>query len=229
MKQRSFLKNDVATSGYAMAKNISDSQMSELAAKFAYPKTERDYRNRAIFMVLSQTAMRASEICRLKLSNIIELDNGKPAFQFYRKKNKDLHIVPISEELLDAIEAYHNFAGIKSDHIFWSLPNFLKEKRTRIVERTFQRIVNSWNVKTGKRKLASCHSFRHTAGQKVFDKYGSIAAQKVLGHRSPVTTALFYTKPYFDASKSLNWDELDINYETKEEFEKRTGKKIEEN
>jgi integrase/recombinase XerC len=81
-------------------------------------------------------------------------------------------------------------------------------------------------VKTGKRKLASCHSLRHTAGQKVFDAKGSIAAQKLLGHSSPVTTALFYTKPYYDATDSLNWDELDINYETKEEFEKRTGKKV---
>jgi integrase/recombinase XerC len=210
----------------AMGKNISDSQMTELAQKFSHPKTERAYRDRAIFTVFSQTGMRASEICKLKFSNIILLDNDKPAFRFYRTKNKDWHIVPITEQMIDILEEYHKFAGIKSDHIFWSLPNFLKTKRTRICQRTFQRVVNSWNVKTGKRKLASCHSLRHTAGQKVFDAKGSIAAQKLLGHSSPVTTALFYTKPYYDATDSLNWDELDINYETKEEFEKRTGKKV---
>jgi integrase/recombinase XerC len=209
-----------------MAKNISDAQMTELAQKFANPRTERAYRDRAIFTVFSQTAMRASEICKLKFSNIIELDNSKPAFRFFRTKNKDWHIVPITERMIDILEEYHKFAGIKSDHIFWSLPNPLKNKRTRIVERTFQRIVNSWNVKTGKRKLASCHSLRHTAGQRVFDQMGSVAAQKILGHRSPVTTAQFYTKPYFDATKNLNWDEWDIDFETKEEFEKRTGEKV---
>jgi len=211
----------------AIGKNISDAQMSELAAKFSNPRTEKDYRNRAIFLVFSQTGMRASEICKLKFSNIITLDNDKPAFRFYRQKNNDWHIVPITERLIDALEEYHEFAKIKSDHIFWALPNFLKTKRTRIGTRTFRNIVRSWQVKTGKRKYASCHALRHTAGQKVFDLKGSIAAQKLLGHSSPVTTARFYTKPYYDATEALNWEEFDINYETKEDFEKRTGKKIE--
>ncbi|MBE8355692.1 site-specific recombinase, partial [Leptospira interrogans serovar Pomona] len=35
---------------------------------------------------------------------------------------------------------------------------------------------------------------------------GSIAAQKVLGHSTPVTTSKFYTKPYFDGSKFLTWE-----------------------
>lgn len=230
MSSRKFTKSHLTTTNnspaLAVGKNISDSQMSELAQKFSNPKTERAYRDRAVFYILSQTGMRASEICRLKLSNIIELDNSKPAFRFYRTKNNDWHIVPITERLIDSIMEYHKFAGIKNDHIFWSLPNFLKTKRTRITPRTFQRIVNSWNVKTGKHKLASPHSLRHTAGQKVFDTKGSMAAQKLLGHSSPVMTSMFYTKPYYDATDTLSWDKWDENYETKEEFENRTGEKV---
>lgn len=180
--------------------------MRELSKRFANPVTEEDYRNRAIFVVFSQTAMRASEICRLKFSDIIELDNSKPAFRFQRIKNSDFHIVPITENLIKTLEEYHSTAGIKEDHIFWSLPNFLKNKRTKICTRTFQRIINDWNIKTGKRKLATPHSFRHTAGQKVFDSMGSIAAQKLLGHSSPVTTSRYYTKSYVDATPTLNWE-----------------------
>ncbi|TGK17591.1 tyrosine-type recombinase/integrase, partial [Leptospira kmetyi] len=93
------------------------------------------------------------------------------------------------------------------DYFFQTLPKRNQTIRSPLSKRGLQFIVSSWNVKTCQGRNVHCHALRHTVGIRLLSEVGSIAAQKVLGHSSPITTSKFYTLPYFDGSEFLKtWD-----------------------
>ncbi|WP_040509944.1 tyrosine-type recombinase/integrase [Leptospira wolffii] len=185
-------------------KGLTDQVMRELKERFSLTMTEEDYRNKAIFLLMSKTGLRAKETVSLRFSGIFKAPSGENLIQYVRKGGKKGYSV-LSEEIITAVKAYHNAANIISDHFFLSRPKRHQKTRTPLTTRSLQRIVNSWNVVTCTGKTAHPHSIRHTVGQKLLEKAGSIAAQKVLGHSTPITTSKFYTKPYFDGSSYLEW------------------------
>lgn len=185
-------------------KGMTDEVMRELKERFTFPMTEEDYRNKAIFLLMSKTGLRAKETVSLRFSGIFKASSGENLIQYVRKGGKKGYSV-LSEEIITAVKAYHSIANIISDHFFLSRPKRHQKTRTPLTTRSLQRIVNSWNVKTCIGRTAHPHAIRHTVGQKLLEKAGSIAAQKVLGHSTPITTSKFYTKPYFDGSSYLEW------------------------
>jgi len=193
-------------SGESMfGKGVGEREMAELALKFSSPKTERDYRNRALFLVMSRTGLRAKEIVGLTFSNMVRTPEGEAVFCYEKKGGKIGYTMP-GEEALQAVREYHEFTGVRSDYFFFSLPNrSMGGQRTPITTTSLRRIVQTWDVRTGRGRLIHPHALRHSVGQRVMDAAGSIAAQKVLGHSSPVTTARFYTRPVYDGLRYLQW------------------------
>ncbi len=191
--------------GSALGKGLSDMVMQSLTAQFAEPTNERGLRDRALFLTMTRTALRAAEVVSLRWSNLIQLPEGPSAFRV-RVKGGRTHLVIPGDEAIAAVRAYHVAARIISDGLFHSLPNrALSGVRSILSTRGLQKIVNRWSVRTGTGKPVHPHAMRHTAVQKAFDLAGSIAAQKLAGHSSPVVTARHYTRPYFDGSIILSW------------------------
>ncbi|PJZ78790.1 tyrosine-type recombinase/integrase [Leptospira neocaledonica] len=185
-------------------KGLTDESMRELTRRFSKPKTEEDYRNRAIFAILSKTGLRAKELVSLRFSNLTKAPTGETLVTFVRKGGR-FGFAVIPEVSLETVRKYHTAFEIQSDMFFLSRPKRNQSTRTPLTTRSLQRIIGTWNVMTCQGRKVHPHALRHTVGQKMLDKAGSIAAQKVLGHSSPVTTAKFYTTPYYDSSKILIW------------------------
>ncbi|OMI16993.1 tyrosine-type recombinase/integrase [Leptospira weilii] len=189
----------------AFYKGFTDEVMRELFDRFSKPITEEDYRNRALFILISKTGLRAKEVISLRFTNLLKGPSGEILIQYVKKGGKKGFSV-LSEEILSIIRAYHEVSNIVSDNFFLSRPKRHQKQRTQLTTRSLQRIINSWNVTTCQGRKAHPHAIRHTVGQKLLETVGSIAAQKVLGHSNPNTTSKFYTKPYFDGSSYLKWD-----------------------
>ncbi|TGL35928.1 site-specific integrase [Leptospira koniambonensis] len=192
------------TSPPMFGKGLTDQTMQSLSKRFSKPKTEEEYRNRALFSILSKTGLRAKEIVSLRFSKLVKAPTGETLITFIRKGGH-LGYAVIPDEALKAVRDYHKASKIQSDMFFLSRPKRNQSNRTPLTTRSLQRIVGAWDVTTCQGRKVHPHALRHTVGQKLLDKAGSIAAQKVLGHSSPVTTAKFYTKPYFDGRQFLDW------------------------
>ncbi|TGN11608.1 tyrosine-type recombinase/integrase [Leptospira bandrabouensis] len=190
--------------GIMLTKGLSDVAMKELVDKFETPTTEAEYRNRAIFAVMSTTGLRAREVVSLKFSSLFESPEGLQLLRYYKKGGGE-GIICLNSKALDTVRKYHKRAGLNSDFFFLSLPEKNRKFRHPITTRTLQNIVRSWEQVTVSGRMIHPHSLRHTVAQRVMNKFGSIATQKLLGHASPTTTARYYTKPYFDASDVLVW------------------------
>ncbi len=187
-------------------RGLLDETMSELELRFQNPKTEREYRDRAIFLVMSRTGLRAAEVCALSFSQQVRLPGNRVAFSYTKKGGRTAYAIP-GEQALHAVREYHRLAGIESDAFFLSLPNRAKRNaRNRLGVRGLQKIVGAWNVQTATGRKIHPHALRHSVGAKLLETAGSIAAQKTLGHSSPRTTSAFYTPPFFDGSAHLRWE-----------------------
>ena len=190
--------------GLAFGKFLTDETMKKLSARFSEPVDERGYRDRALFLVMASTGLRAKEIVNLKFSDAVQTPHGKTAFRYTRKGGKEYYTIP-SKAALEAVKAYHQAVSEESDHFFLTLPTNRLAKRQAMTTKTLRLIINAWKSKRADGLKATPHSLRHTVGQRVFEKAGSIAVQKVLGHSTPITAQKFYTAPYFDGTDYLQW------------------------
>ncbi|WP_438266306.1 tyrosine-type recombinase/integrase [Leptospira alexanderi] len=186
-------------------KGLTDETMKYLTKKFANPVSERDYRNLAIFLILSQTALRAKEAVNLKFSDLLKAPTNETLARYVKKGGRIAYSV-ISERCVKAVQEYHSKFDLKSDYFFLSLPRRNQNWRSNLSTRGLQLIVNSWNVNTCSGKRVHPHSLRHTAGTKLLETSGSIAAQLTLGHSSNITTSKYYTKRFYNASMFLTWE-----------------------
>lgn len=198
-------RNSDPESGVMLGKGLTDQTMAELTRKFSTPVTERDFRNRALFSLMSKTGLRAKEIVSLRYSQLFQAPSGELLITYIKKGGRRGFSV-ITEETLLFLKEYHSRFEEKHDYFFLSLPGRNQSVRSNLSTRGLQLIVNSWGVTTCSGRIIHPHSIRHALGAKLLETAGSIAAQKVLGHSTPVTTSKYYTKPYFDASKFVNWE-----------------------
>ncbi|TGM04710.1 site-specific integrase [Leptospira yasudae] len=194
-----------AASSSALGKGLTDQSMIDLTRSFARPISERDYRNRALFSLMSKTGLRAKEVVSLKLSNIFLAPSGESLIK-YIKKGGSIGYSVIAEDTLTFIHEYHSIIDYKGDYFFLSLPGRNQTRRHPLTTRGLQLIVNSWGARTCSGRTAHPHALRFTVGAKLLETSGSIAAQKTLGHSTPTTTSKYYCKPYFNSSKFLTWE-----------------------
>lgn len=193
------------STGDFVGKGVSDADMRALTGHFAAPTDEAGLRNRALFLIMSRTGLRAAEVVSLRWSALVTLPEGLQGFRVRVKGGKD-HIVVPGPEAIAAAREYHLKAAIVSDFLFYSLPLRNRSgERNILTTRGLQKVVNGWGVKTGQGRLIHPHSLRHTAVQKAFDLGGTLAAQKLAGHSSPAVTGKHYTRPYHDCSTLLTW------------------------
>ena len=186
-------------------KGLTESTVVELITMFANPSTERTYRDRALLFVALRTALRAHELISLRWSQSIETPEGETLFRFTGKGSRIRYALP-GPKALNYIREYHKAYPGVSDHLFLSLPDRrFRNQRHPLTTRGLQKIIASWQKQTCSGRTIHPHALRHTAVQRAMDLGGSLVAQKLAGHSSPVTTSKFYTRPYVNATSFLQW------------------------
>lgn len=139
---------------------------------------------KAIFELLYGCALRASELCNLKIS---DLNRNKMQLRVLGKGSKT-RIIPIGEISLAVIDDY-----LKKNPALTS-DNYLirTKKNDKLYPRLVHRIVNKYLSKVSDIKKKSPHILRHSAATHMLDNGADLRAVKeILGHENLSTTQIY--------------------------------------
>jgi len=139
---------------------------------------------KVIFELLYGCALRVSELCDLKYS---DLDIDKSQLRVFGKGSKT-RIVPIGEKSLLILQEYLNLNPI-SDYNDALIRN---KNNVKIYPRFVYRIVNKYLSKVTDIKKKSPHILRHSAATHMLDNGADLRAVKdILGHENLSTTQIY--------------------------------------
>lgn len=137
-----------------------------------------------IFELLYGCALRVSELCSLRLTDI---NFSKGQIRITGKGNKT-RIVPIGEKSLEIVNEYLNLNPVKSANEV--LIHTTKGKA--IYPRYVHRLVNKYLGKVTDIKKKSPHILRHSAATHMLDRGADLRAVKdILGHENLSTTQIY--------------------------------------
>lgn len=139
---------------------------------------------KVIFELLYGCALRVSELCDLKYSDL-DIDNSQ--LRVFGKGSKT-RIVPIGEKSLFILQEYLNLNPL-SDYKDALIRN---KKNVKIYPRFVHRIVNKYLSKVTDVKKKSPHILRHSAATHMLDNGADLRAVKdILGHENLSTTQIY--------------------------------------
>jgi len=156
-------------------------------------------RDRALLLTLATSGMRSSELCSVKVRDVLDLGVGCVIDNITVKGGRTRR-VPISRECYDAIKDWLFMRPLQSEWVFtterWHNP-FVPEKDTYLlwqdkpmtrdnvlyIVKKYSSMVGIENVKT--------HDFRRFVGT-TLARNNVRVAQQVLGHKNISTTAAHY-------------------------------------
>lgn len=164
----------------------------EVKRIFALPMLRNDgvgIRDRAILELFYATAIRRSELSRLRLSHI---DIDKRLLMIIEGKGlKDRHL-PIAKRACESIKVYLN----KARPMFLSVAStdslFLSDKGNSLSADQVGRLVGKYVRRAGIDKPGACHLFRHSAATSMLNAGADIRyVQEMLGHADISTTQIY--------------------------------------
>lgn len=158
--------------------------IEELERLLAKPDTDKcnftEYKTWAFENYLIATGNRLSTALSLKIGEV-DFDNG--IIRMCKTKNRRQQIIPLSNSLAIVLKEYLEVRGGKPDDYLFC--NNYGEKAS---ERTYQQLVQKYNIKRNVNKT-SCHCFRHTFAKQWIMNQGDLARLKtILGHSSIAVT-----------------------------------------
>ncbi len=137
-----------------------------------------------IFELLYGCAMRVSELCSLRLTDI---NFSKGQIRITGKGNKT-RIVPVGDKSLKIVNEYLNINPVKSGNEVL----IRTRKGKTIYPRYVHRIVNKYLGKVTDIKKKSPHILRHSAATHMLDRGADLRAVKdILGHENLSTTQIY--------------------------------------
>jgi site-specific recombinase XerD len=156
---------------------------------------KRSYRELAIVMLMLKAGLRVGEVCNLKWENIQIIGNKGKAL--IRGKGNQQRTVPLIPDVVEILNQYKEFHGVKSEYVFYS------QKSDRITERMVQKIVKEFEGISQRGVTIDelhPHMLRHTFAHNLAKAGMALEAiARVLGHMkkdgSPnITMTIRYTK-----------------------------------
>lgn len=87
-------------------KGLTDESVRTLIERFSSPKTEAEYRNRALLSLMLMTGMRAAEIVSLRFSKLLKAPTGETIISYIKKGGRIAYSV-LSDKTLNFIREYH--------------------------------------------------------------------------------------------------------------------------
>jgi integrase/recombinase XerD len=164
----------------------------EVERIFVLPSMRGDHvgiRDRAILEVYYASAIRRSELTRLKLSHI---DLSKQLLMIVEGKGlKDRHL-PIAKRACDHVRSYLDevrpqFVSIKSGDTLFISANGLPLNADKVGQ-----MVGKYVRRSGVGKVGACHLFRHAAATSMLNAGADIRyVQEMLGHADISTTQIY--------------------------------------
>ena len=152
-------------------------------------KTDKGLRDKAIFELMYSSGLRVSEICSIRVEDIIFEEK-------YLKicgKGKRERIVPINDEALDILRRYiqtSRIVMVKGKDTKELFLNFRGDKISRV---GIWKIVKETMKKSGISKNVYPHTLRHSFATHLIQHGADLrAVQRMLGH-SDITTTEIYT------------------------------------
>jgi site-specific recombinase XerD len=139
---------------------------------------------KVIFELLYGCALRVSELCDLKYSNI---DIKRAQLRVLGKGNK-MRIVPIGEKSIQILNGYLlKFPIISYDDYL-----IRTKKNDKLYPRLVYRMINKYLTKVSDIKKKSPHILRHSAATHMLDNGADLRAVKeILGHENLSTTQIY--------------------------------------
>lgn len=139
---------------------------------------------KVIFEILYGCALRVSELCNLKYSDV---DFHKSQVRVLGKGNK-MRIVPIGDKSMKVLNEYLSSNPIASNNDYLIRNNDNKP----IYPRYVHRLVNKYLGKVSDIKKKSPHILRHSAATHMLDNGADLRAVKdILGHENLSTTQIY--------------------------------------
>ena len=150
-------------------------------------KGEEKWRDLALFVCGLNFALRVSDLLRLRVSDVRDIDGGiKESFSLRERKTNKEKTVAINDGAKGSLEVY--FTHIQAEQ---HEPLFKNPLTGKSLHRTqVYRLLNQWCWDSGLKDVAiGTHSFRKSFGYAAFRRGVPIELlQKKFGHSSPATT-----------------------------------------
>ena len=171
-------------------------------------------RDLAIITMLLHTGIRVSELCNLRVSDIVIFDNSNMLTVREGKgtKRRNIPLNPtVSSVLKDYIKTIGSQKGIVVDSAGGKNAEFLfyGQKRMPLTDRGVRYLIKKYGY-LAKIPNVSPHVFRHTCAKNLIDAGNPIdRVSKILGHSSVNTTSI-YTMPTEQdlhvTMESISWE-----------------------
>jgi integrase/recombinase XerD len=164
--------------------------LPEVDALLAAPdlSTPRGLRDRAMLELMYACGLRVSELCTLRLGDLVE-DPG--LVRVFGKGSKE-RLVPVGRSAIQHTDAYLRAGRAvllgerKSPYLF------VGARRPRVGRAGFWRDIQRWAQKAGIQKAVSPHKLRHSFATHLLERGADLrAVQEMLGHASIATTQIY--------------------------------------
>lgn len=159
----------------------------------------KDVRARTLLLLLYTTGMRRAEVIALRNQDV-NLLNRELKVTGKRRKQR---IVPIADELIEAIKQYVALRDKETPEVDGSDAFFLSDKGKKMTEAAVYNIVKTKLALVTTMKKKSPHVLRHSFATAMLNhdaKLGSV--QKLLGHESLNTTQIYTHVTFEELKKS---------------------------
>ena len=154
--------------------------------------------HRALLLVLGTTGMRVGEVISMEIDDVAQVRDNYVVRNIYGKTDIEPRMAPLSQEGYDAIQDWIHIRPVQSNYVFIACSRTKSTESdsilwnsTHMTASTALRVVKKYGKKIGMPEI-KCHDFRRFVGTQLVKKRSLRVAQKVLGHKSPTTTAMYY-------------------------------------
>ena len=154
--------------------------------------------HRALLLVLGTTGMRVGEVISMEIDDVAQVGDNYVVRNIMGKTDIEPRMAPLSEEGYDAIQDWLHIRPVQSNYVFIACnrtksaeSDSILWNSTHMTASTALRVVKKYGKKIGMPEI-KCHDFRRFVGTQLATKKSIRVAQRVLGHKSPETTAAYY-------------------------------------
>lgn len=161
-------------------------------------KAKPYYKERDLTLVklLAKTGLRRAEIVGL---NVGDVDLSKLRLRVKRKGNRIEEVI-IHHELAENLRKYLNIIERNADE-----PLFMSKRDKRLSASSVWHLVKGYSHKAGLNGNVTVHSLRHTFASSLLSQKVPLSyIQKLMGHKSPQTTARYLHIQDVELSETFN-------------------------
>lgn len=158
-------------------------------------------RDRAFMMTLATTGCRLSEATNIKFHDIVKRGDSYVVTNIVGKWQSEPRSAPLSKEAYSAIMDWMEFRPVASPFVFtgvhYTIEGGLNYSDKPVNRNHIAKVVKQYAAGLGMPHVKP-HDFRRFVATQLIKKKGIRTAQKVLGHASIATTALYDTEDFGD-------------------------------